>query len=57
MTIARIRKALAPPVIGLVAWWGDVIASKPAQITAREWRELGIIGAIALGVYAVPNRP
>jgi hypothetical protein len=55
MRLASIRKALTPPVVGLVAWWGDVLTSRPGPITAREWRELAILGAITLGVYAVPN--
>ena len=55
MRLASIRKALTPIIVGGIAWWGEVITSRPGPITATEWRHLAIVGAIAAGVYAVPN--
>lgn len=55
--LAEIQKMLAALVTGALGWGAVVVASPPAAITASEWLGLGVVVAIGLGVYAVPNVP
>jgi len=55
MTIANIRKALTPLVVGGIGWATLVINSAPTGITAAEWVAGAVVLATGLGVYAIPN--
>ena len=51
------RKTVTAVVTGVILWFGTVIASEAAHISQSEWLGLATILAIALGVYAAPNKP
>lgn len=53
----QIQKAVTALVAGALGWGAVVIASPSGPVTASEWLALGVVGATALGVYAVPNTP
>lgn len=53
----RYQKAITAAVSGAIGWVGVVIASPSGPVTASEWLGLAVVGAVALGVYAVPNVP
>lgn len=48
-------KTVTALVVGLLGWASIVITSDPAAVTANEWVGLGVVLAIGLGVYTVPN--
>ena len=48
-------KTVTALVVGLLGWASIVISSDASAITANEWVGLGVVLAIALGVYTVPN--
>lgn len=49
------RKTIVAVVGALIAW-SYVVIGGPVAITADEWRQGAILLAVALGVYAIPNR-
>jgi hypothetical protein len=57
VNLARISKTLAVLVIAALGWSDLVISSASKAITAGEWHTGGVMLAIALGVYTVPNAP
>lgn len=57
MNLAKYNKALTVAIGGALTWGAQVIASKPAAITAPEWLALGGVAALAFGVRQIPNAP
>jgi hypothetical protein len=53
----KYAKSLTALVTGCLAWGAQVVASKPASVTASEWLALGGVIAVALGVAGMPNTP
>jgi hypothetical protein len=56
MKLPTMQKFVTAAVTGTIGWGFVVIASESAPITAAEWLGLGVVGATALNVYAVPNK-
>ena len=53
----RYRKTVAAAVVGLLGWGTLVVTSDAGGVTPAEWLNLGFVGATAIGVFAVANRP
>jgi hypothetical protein len=53
----KVQKTLTAAITGLLGWFGQVIAANPNHFTVSnsQWLALGVVAAVALGVYAVPN--
>ncbi len=43
-------------LVGAAVAWSYVVIGGPVAISAEEWRQGAILLAVALGVYAVPNK-
>lgn len=53
--MSRYAKTVTALVTGYLGWAAQVVASKPAHITASEWIAAGVVAAVGLGVYGMPN--
>jgi hypothetical protein len=56
MNLAPYRKTITAVATGLIGWAAAVVTSTPAHVTASEWVMGATALAVALGVYAIPNR-
>lgn len=57
MSFAEVKKTATALATGLIGWGTAVVVSPSASITSSEWIGLATVGAVALGVYAIPNAP
>jgi hypothetical protein len=53
--LTKYAKTITALVTGVIGWGYAVVDSGANNVTAREWLALAVVGAVSLGVYAVPN--
>jgi hypothetical protein len=55
MKISKARKAVGVGIVGVYGWWGLIITSAAAHISAGEWYALGGVAVAVATAYGLTN--